>query len=496
MKYDVVIIGSGLGGLQCAYILSREGYNVCLIEKNQQLGGCLQTFKRNNVVFDTGMHYIGAMDKGQVLYNCFRYFNLTDRLRLKKLDENAYDIIRFGDREYRFAMGYDRFSETMTSCFPKEGEAIRQYVSKLKEISHSADLYNMRDFSEKKTGYFDYYGIGIDNYLNSITRDATLKNVILGISPSYAGVKNRTPLYIPMIIHSSFIESAYRFIDGGSQISDLLAESIKGYGGTILRKAEVTKFLFDAHSMMAVEVNHAEKIEGKNFISNIHPKTMMHLMEKAPIRPAYRKRITSIGDTYGVFSLYLAMKANAFAYINSNYYVFKSRNVWDVRKYFPDEMPKGYMMHISPGSKSEKYADAVIINTYMSWNEVKAWEHTRTGKRGESYTAFKQQKAEKLLDLLEMDFPGIRGKVDSYYTSTPLTYRDYTGTHKGSIYGIQKDYNNPMKTMILPRTNLSNLFLTGQNINVHGVVGVTIGSILTCSSLIGLQPLMTKLRNA
>jgi all-trans-retinol 13,14-reductase len=95
-----------------------------------------------------------------------------------------------------------------------------------------------------------------------------------------------------------------------------------------------------------------------------------------------------------------------------------------------------------------------------------------------------------------MDFPGIRGKVDSYYTSTPLTYRDYTGTHKGSIYGMQKDYNNPMKTMVLPRTNLPNLFLTGQNINVHGVVGVTIGSILTCSSLIGLQPLMTKLRNA
>ena len=118
------------------------------------------------------------------------------------------------------------------------------------------------------------------------------------------------------------------------------------------------------------------------------------------------------------------------------------------------------------------------------------------GQRGESYTAFKQKKAEKLLDLIEVDFPGIRGKIDSYYTSTPLTYRDYTGTYKGSIYGILKDYNNPMKTMILPRTNLPNLFLTGQNINVHGVVGVTIGSILTCSELLGIQPLMAKLRNA
>ena len=194
----------------------------------------------------------------------------------------------------------------------------------------------MRDFSEQKARYLDYYGIGINNYLDSITRNKTLKNVLLATSPLYAGVKNRTPLYNPMIIHSSFIESAYRFIDGGSQISDLLAGSIPENGGTILRKTEVTKFLCNTDSMTAVEVNHSEKIEGKYFISNIHPKTLLRLMGKAPIRPAYRKRIASIEDTDGVFSLYLAMKKNAFEYINSNYYVFKSRNVWNARKYAPE----------------------------------------------------------------------------------------------------------------------------------------------------------------
>jgi phytoene dehydrogenase-like protein len=77
MKYDVVIIGSGLGGLQCAYILSQEGYNVCILEKNKQIGGSLQTFRRDNAVFDTGMHYIGSMDEGQVLNRFFRYFRLN-----------------------------------------------------------------------------------------------------------------------------------------------------------------------------------------------------------------------------------------------------------------------------------------------------------------------------------------------------------------------------------------------------------------------------------
>ena len=196
MKYDVVIIGSGLGGLQCAYILSREGYNVCLIEKNQQLGGCLQTFRRNNSIFDTGMHYIGSMDEGQVLNNFFRYFRLSGKLKLKRLDENGYDIVRFGGKEYRFAMGYDRFSETMPLIFQRKVKRIRQYISKLQEISNSVDLYNMRDFSEQKTGYFDYYGIGIDNYLDSITRNPDTEKCTAGnFTLICRGKEQNSPVY-------------------------------------------------------------------------------------------------------------------------------------------------------------------------------------------------------------------------------------------------------------------------------------------------------------
>jgi all-trans-retinol 13,14-reductase len=216
--------------------------------------------------------------------------------------------------------------------------------------------------------------------------------------------------------------------------------------------------------MMAVEVNHSEKFEGKNFISNIHPKTMMHLMGNAPIRPAYRKRITSIGDTYGVFSLYLAMKANTFEYINSNYYVFKSRNVWDVRRYFPDELPKGYMMHISPGSKSSKYADAVIVNSYMNWNEVKPWDHTRVGQRGET-TRHSRQKAENPRTA-EMDFPESEKGISIILP--PDIPRLYWHIQRFNIRNSerlqQSDENHDFAT-----NQPCPIYFTDKNINVHGV---------------------------
>ncbi len=93
--YDTVIIGSGLGGLVSALILAKEGRSVCVLEKNNQYGGNLQTFVSENTNFDTGVHYIGGLSIGQNLYQYFNYLGIYDGLRLKKLNEDGFDIITF-----------------------------------------------------------------------------------------------------------------------------------------------------------------------------------------------------------------------------------------------------------------------------------------------------------------------------------------------------------------------------------------------------------------
>jgi all-trans-retinol 13,14-reductase len=495
MKYDVVIIGSGLGGLECAYILSKEGYKVCVLEKNRVLGGCLQTFSRCGTVFDTGMHYIGGMDEDQILYKLFEYFDLNQRLKLKRLDEDGYDIIRYNGRDYKFAMGYERFADTMAEQFPHDRIAIEKYVSKMKDIRNSVDLYNLENISSSNTSFLNYYSLSIADFLDSITGNEILKNVLAGLAPLYGGMRETSPLYIPMIIHSSYIEGAYRFIGGGSQLSDVLAESVTSFGGTILKKAEVTKIHHEQGRISYVEINHSEKIEADHFISDIHPKTLFGLMDHGAFKPAYTKRINSIGETYGMFTVYLAMKENTFRYINKNFFCYHVKDLWSDFHYTDDIWPGGYMVHFSPAGENMEYTNAIIVNTIMRWEEVLPWVNTTVENRGEEYRAFKQRKTELIMRDLENDFPGIGNAVKFIYNSSPLTYRDYTGTWEGSVYGIQKDYNNPMKTLILPRTHLNNLFLTGQNINVHGVVGVTIGAFLTCSELLGKKYLMNKMKN-
>ncbi|MDR3267333.1 MAG: NAD(P)/FAD-dependent oxidoreductase, partial [Tannerella sp.] len=115
--------------------------------------------------------------------------------------------------------------------------------------------------------------------------------------------------------------------------------------------------------------------------------------------------------------------------------------------------------------------------------EVALWENTETGKREKDYLSFKKQKAADCLEFVSNHISNIKECVEAVYTSTPLTYRDYTGTPYGSAYGICKDYNNLITTMLPPRTPIANLFLTGQNLNLHGMLGVSISSLLTCAEI-------------
>jgi all-trans-retinol 13,14-reductase len=132
---------------------------------------------------------------------------------------------------------------------------------------------------------------------------------------------------------------------------------------------------------------------------------------------------------------------------------------------------------------------------------VKQWANSfntvsTEDERGKTYDDFKQQKAEKLIELVQLKFPNLKDCIKSYYTATPLSYRDYIGNDDGSMYGIVKDYSNPLKTFISPRTKLPNLYLTGQNLNLHGILGATMSGLVTCMAIMDNESIIEKVRNA
>ena len=101
-----------------------------------------------------------------------------------------------------------------------------------------------------------------------------------------------------------------------------------------------------------------------------------------------------------------------------------------------------------------------------------------------------------MIDELEKIYPGIRRNIKSYATATPLTFRDYTGTYRGAIYGIERDYQNPNKSLLFSKTKVPNLYLTGQNLSMHGMLGVSMGALLTCSEFVDINELLREINHA
>lgn len=494
-KYDVLIVGSGLGGLISGFILSKHGYKVAIVEKHSQIGGCLQTFKRDGIKFDTGMHYIGSLEKGQILYKFFKYFNLLG-IPMSRLDENGYDVISFKGKIYKHAYGFNNFKKTLIKEFPDNKNDIEEYVRRIKEIANTSPLYKLQTIN---TNYFiesDYIKTGINEFLDSITDNKELHAVLAGILHLYAGVKDKTPTYIHSLIHNFYIQSAWRIVGGSDIIAEILAKSIKNFGGEIFIKSEVIEFECDKEKVNNVILNNGDKIFADNFISNIHPQITMEKIKTKLIRKVYRDRISNIENTISNFTVFIKFKKNKVPYLNYNFYYYDNYDVWSVNDYDVATWPQTYLYMHQISDINSKFASSAQIIAYMRWDEVKKWENTTVGKRGKEYEDFKKEKAEKLLNKLEESFPDILESIENYYTSTPLTYRDYTATKEGSMYGIIRDKNFPSQAYVSQRTKIKNLLLTGQNINSHGILGVIIGGIITSAEFLGINTIINDINSA
>lgn len=483
----VIVIGSGLGGLSCGYILQKNGYDVTVLEQGMQIGGCLQCFTRKGVKFETGMHFIGSAAEGQTMNKVMRYLALDEDVRLSALDKNAYNTVSLGGQQFCFPNGREAFIEQMSAYFPTEKDALRSYVNIIDRISSASTLNSLTSLERDMAANTEYQTRSINEVLDSLFKDELLKNVLAGDLPLYAAERDKTPFSQHAFIMDFYNQSAFRVAGGSDSIAFSLVRSIERMGGQVLTRKKVVKIHCDDSKATGVETEDESFYPGDYIISTVHPNRMLEMLDTKLIRPAFRKRIESIPQTAAGFAVYVKFKDGAMPYMNTNYYGYKGDTPWNCEHYSEAEWPKGFLyMHMCHEDKAQ-WAKSGVVLSYMNMEDVVQWKGTSIGRRGEDYEAFKRQHAERLMSEVEKHHPGFTASVDSYYTSTPLTYVDYTGTEAGSMYGVAKDITLGAAGRVPYRTKVPNLLLAGQNVNSHGMLGVIVGTIVTCSELVNAE---------
>ena len=141
-----LVIGSGIGGLSMAIILSKLGFVVTVIEKNRQPGGMLRSYVRRGIHCNVGLHYLGALDKGQVLRRLFDYLGITEKLPLKRMgvdgpvDRYYFTNAVAGPRQFDMPVGLDAYEDHLKEAFPKEQGPIDGFMALLRQSAGELDL--------------------------------------------------------------------------------------------------------------------------------------------------------------------------------------------------------------------------------------------------------------------------------------------------------------------------------------------------------------------
>lgn len=492
MCKKIVIIGSGLGGLSCGVVLAKNGYEVTVLEKGVQIGGCLQCFTRHGAKFETGMHFIGSAAKGQTLSRLMDYLEISKDIELSQLDTTGYDVVSLGGSQYRFANGREGFIRQMTEYFPHQRKNLEVYYDLVEQVANASSLHSLKYAESDNVINTKYQMLSINDVIDEIITDPLLAKILVGNLPLYAAELGKTPFSTHAFIVDFYNQSAYRIKGGSDAIAVSMARTIQQYGGKVLTRKSVNRILCNDTHAIGVEVGLAEFYPADYIISDTHPMRTLEMIDSKLIRPAFRNRIQSIPQTIGGFSVYLEFKEDTLPYMNYNFYGYNSGSPWGCEQYNDKTWPKGYLyMHFC--HDASKFAKTGVILSYMQMKEVERWKDTTIGNRGETYEQFKTVKAEQLLSSLELQFPNIRSCIKRYYTSTPLTYRDYTGTEGGSMYGVAKDVNMGAACRVPHKLRIPNVFQTGQNINSHGMLGVLVGTIVTCSEFLPAQTIFQQI---
>lgn len=501
--FDVIVIGSGMGGLTCASLLSQLGRKrVLVLERHFKLGGFTHTFDRNGYRWDVGVHYVGQMAQGQ---QCRQLFDLITRGNVEWFRmPDKFDVFTYPDFEFAVDADPEIFKADLIKRFPDEAAGIKQYFIDLPRVVQWFEnriVQSMMPFPFNSVMHFAEGSMRqmatqtTQTYLNSLFRSVELKALLCsqwgdcGVPPSMS------PLALHALIACHYFGGGYYPCGSAKSIADAVVNVVKAQGGDCLTNHTVTDIIVEDGRAKGVKVLIARgdnREKGAIFAPKIVSNAGYAITFGKLVPPDYRVVLPAEfhKDIRSCVTAYIGFKSSpeVLGIKGENHWIFDSYdhdNMFNNTLSGPTGKAGGCFLSFPSLKDPAAKKHTAELTVLVKFEEFAGWSDTSWQHRGSDYEAFKQQLANKLLDIVEKKFPGFGKLVEYIEVSTPLSVADFTGHPDGAIYGYPLTSEEFKKRSFSPATPIKDLYMTGTDTVTLGIMGAAMGGIVTASHLMG-----------
>lgn len=489
--YDVIVIGSGIGGLTSAALLAKSGKSVLVLEAHDRPGGYAHGFKRKKYHFDSGVHLISGCGQqgycgGQIIYKALQTLGLLDDIEFISI--NPFSHAYYPGLSIGLPQTIDSFVSVLTTQFPNEHDGIKALTELCLQLSEEITIadevmvnIDLEQAQQLMPALFKYRKSTLAVVAGQFISDPKLLAVFatnwpyLGLPPSQVSF-----VYWSTMLIGYMVDGSYYCKGGFQKLANTLVKGLLLHGGDIQYKSAVDKIIIENEQVAGVIVN-GQRVNASTVISNADFKQTIYSMVGEQYFPSrYLQRIKKMQHSLSIFAVYIATDLDLNA-MNINHEAFCYQGFDHDRNF--NQTQQGDISWISITAPTLVDAELapegehiLMLTTLLPFQAAESWK--------EQKPAFMQT----MLDIAGQTIPELEKHILYIEGGSPATMNRYTQNYQGSAYGWDVSPEQVGPARIQNQSPVKGLYFSGHWTSPGGgVYGVSVSGVKTVQKILGIQ---------